>query len=545
MHYPFLNMHDIWGIIFNLQFFLWLKIICLKTSSDFLWRLIQTLSSSEKLFFKRNFSSGQPATQRLYLKLFDAIAAQKKYNEAAIIEKFSPGLTKKNMAFQKHYLHRQLCDALLLYESQHNSGHDIYRQVQLVRLYRRKGLPDEAHHIWKKAVIHARQSESFALLNMLKTEFEKMVLYSSPHTKYDELHSVFSNNLIPYDEYAEMITLRDIYTETLLLKRKAHYDIDDELKKKITRLLRRVNNCTPHTRSRSFWYGHYYRMNKATLLYLLGNISGSLQLLQDVLSDWRKNSSFISTHGEYYTELMYMINYAGILHGSYKYVADAFSDPLNDLIGEPVQRANFEAIKYLALNKIYNKTARYAEVKKLVSFMKSQYHTWEPMLNADLNRTANLSLAIASFALEQFGDALFFAKRGITYFKDGVREEHEAAAQILLLLTTYCLNNARLFDAQYRATYNYFYKRKKKHPFETALVQCLHRTFYMTDGKQKIVVYQKALDVFELHKDDVVQQMAFSIFNYPAWLMSKVQRISYRQYVEMKVKEGTAGLSVV
>ncbi|MGQ0740426.1 MAG: hypothetical protein ACT4OJ_15355 [Bacteroidota bacterium] len=510
----------------------------MKTSSDFLWRFIQTLCSAEKLFFKRNFSAVQPASQQLYLKLFDAIATQKKYDEKAIIEKFSPGLTKKNMAFQKHYLHRQLCDALLLYESQHSSSHDIYRQVQLVRLYRRKGLPDEAHHIWKKAVIRARQSESFALLNMLKTEFEKMVLFSSPHTKYDELHSVFSNNLITYDEYAEMITLRDIYTQTLLLKRKAHYDMDDLLKKQITGLLQRVNSCTPHTHSPSFWYGHYYRMNKATLFYLLNDIGSSLSLLQDVFSDWKKNSGFIRTHGEYYIELMYMINYAGILHGSYKYVTDAFSDPLNDLIGEPVQRANFEAIKYLALNKIYNKTARYAEVKKLVNVMKSQYPVWEPMLNADLSRTANLSLAIASFVLEQFDDALYFSRRAITYFKDGVREEHEAVAQILLLLIAYSINNARLFDAQYRATYAYFYKRKKRRPFETTLVQCLHRTFYMTDNKQKIQEYQKALDVFELHKDDVVQQMAFSIFNYPGWLMSKVQRISYRQYVESKVKAG-------
>ena len=69
-------------------------------------------------------------------------------------------------------------------------------------------------------------------------------------------------------------------------------------------------------------------------------------MLQDVLSDWKKNSGFIRTHGEYYIELMYMINYAGILNGSYKYVTDAFSGPMNDMIGEPVQRANFEAIKY-------------------------------------------------------------------------------------------------------------------------------------------------------------------------------------------------------
>ncbi|HUR64985.1 MAG TPA: hypothetical protein VMZ03_01440 [Chitinophagaceae bacterium] len=509
------------------------------TSSDLTWRFIKTLSSSEKIFFKRNFSNGQPGSQRLYLQLFDAIAAQKKYDEAAILKKFSPSLNKKNIASQKHYLHRQVCDAVIMYEGQRNAGHDIYKQLQLIRMYRKKGLVEEAHTIWKKAVLKARASESYALLNLLKTEFEKMVLFSSLHSKYDELHSIFKSNFITYTQYAEMITLRDVYTEILLLKRRAHYDMGEELKKKVSELLGLVNECSAHTNSKSFWYGHYYRMSKASLLYLMNDFNTSLELFSDILRDWKKNSHFIITHGEYYIELMYMINYAGVLHGSYKYVSDVFNDPLNDLIAEPVQRANFEAIKYLALNKIYNKTARYNEVKKLVTAMKLHYPGWEPMLNADMNRTANLSLAIASFVLEQFDDAHYYARRALTYFRDGVREEHTPVAQILLLLITYGLNNARLFDAQYRSTYNYFYKRKKQHPFETALVQCLHRSFYLTDSQSKIKEYQKALDVFDRHKDDIVQQMAFTIFNYPAWLVSKVQRISYRQFVERKVRQGS------
>jgi hypothetical protein len=159
------------------------------------------------------------------------------------------------------------------------------------------------------------------------------------------------------------------------------------------------------------------------------------------------------------------------------------------------------------------------------------------VLNADLNRTTNLSLGIGSFVLEQYDDALFYIKRGITYFKDGTRDEHTAVANILLLLTAYCINNPVLFDAQYRATYQYFHKRKKKQPFETALVQCLHRTFYMKEIKGKVAEYQKALAVFEANKDNVVQQLMLAIFNYYGWLESRAERISYRQYVERKVKK--------
>ncbi len=495
------------------------------------------MSSAEKLFFKRNFASSKDADQRLYLRLFDAIAAQKKYDEASLLKKFHPSFTKKNIAFQKHYLQHQICDALIHYDGRNNESQEIYNQILLIRIYRKKRLLDEAHAVWQKAVARARKTESFALLNLLKKEFEKMILLSSVHTHFDELHSIFKKNVITYTEYAKIITLRDIYTETLLCKRKAHFDLDDKLKEKITDLLKKVNENNEVFPTHSFWFRHYQQMTKATLLYLLTDIPAAFSLFQEVFKDWKKNGEYIKTDGEYYIELLYMINYAGTLNGAYDYVTATFNDPINDLIQDPLQQVNFEAIKFLALNKVYNKTGCYNEVENLVNLTKIKYKQWETSLNTELNRSINLSLGIAFFALEQYNEALYFTKRAITLYKDGTREEHLAVSQILLLLISYNLNNSVIFDAQYRTTYVYFYKRKKKHPFETALIQCLHRSFYMHDNKSKILEYQKALDVFEQNKDDVVQQMSFAIFNYPGWLISKVQRISYRQYVERKVKE--------
>ncbi len=510
----------------------------MKTSSVSLWQLIASLSGPEKTFFKRNFSGGK-AADKVYLKLFDAVAAQKKYDEAAILKKFAPAIHKKNIAFQKHYLQAQICDALVLYYSKNNVYQEIYKQIQLIRVFRKKGLLHEAHTTWKKTVDKARKAESYAMLNLLKTEFEKMILFSNADISYDELHQIFRRNLISYPEYAEMVTLRDIYTETILLKRKAHFDIDDELRKTITRLLEKISLFENPDSSASFWFRHYYRLSKATLLYLLNDIPGSFKLLQAAFDDWKKHSHFIPMNGEFYLELLYMINYVGILYGDLDYVEVVFNEKQNELVEDAVQRANFEALRFLALNKVYNKTARYKNVKELISSIKPGYTKWSPLLNADMNRTVNLSLGIASFVLEDYSDALYFIKKAVSWFRDGTREEQDGLAQVLLLLITYSMNNSKLFDAQYRTTYGYFYKKKKKHPFEAALVQCLHRSFYLPDMASKVKEYEKALELFEKNKEDIVQQITFSIFNYPGWLQSRVMRIPYRQYVEQKVKQGS------
>ncbi len=512
----------------------------MKTPSDFVWQLIHSLNSKEKLYFKRNFISVGSAGNNLYVQLFDAIASQKKYNETAILKKFHPGLTKRNISFQKNYLQRQLCNALVHYNNRNHTGHEVYSDLLLIRIYRKKGLMEEAHSIWKKAMAKARKTESYALVNMLKTEFEKMVLFSGFDASNDELHSIFKGHIISYSGYAEIITLRDLYAEAILLKRQAHFDIDKNLRTRINQLYAEIDKSNIAAYGVSFWFRHYYYMGKATLLYLSNDISASFEILKRVFLDWKNNKQFIETEGEYYIELLYMINYAGILHGSYEYVTKVFDDEINTLIDEPGLKASFEVIKYLALNKIYNKTGRYDDAKKLVQSMKAKYSKWEPELNSELNMTVSVSLGISCFVLEQYADALFFTKRGITYFKKNTREESIAVAQILLLLISYNLNNSRLFDAQQKTTYTYFYKRKKKHPFETALVQCLSRTFYMKDHKSKIEAYKKTLEILEKSKNDPVQLMAFSIFNYPGWLISKVEGISYTNYVRRKIKEHAA-----
>ena len=508
--------------------------LIMKSPSSFLWQLIQSLSRNEKLYFKRNFIPADG--DALYLRLFDAVAAQKKYDEALLLLKFKPLLNKKNIASQKNYLQKQICNALVQYERVLDPTKDIYSSIQLIRIYRKKGLYDEAFGIWKKAVELARSQSAFAMLNLLKTEFEKMVIVSPSHSGQDELLRIFKQQVITYTEYAELITLRDIYTEVLLLKKRTHFDQDHLLLGNIQLLLGRVNQMDKATSAHSFWYRHYYLMSKATLLYLLNDMEVSMQLLKEHFSNWQKHADYLSSHGEFYIELLYMINYAGILHGDYGYVTAVFNDPLNEQLTDPSLRTYFEVTRSLAMNKVFNKTARYEEVNRLLISMKKNYDGWAPFLNEELNSTLCFSMGVGYFVTEQYEDALYFTRRAISAYPKGTRDEHHVVGQLLLLLITYCMNHPRLFDAQYRNSYLFFYKRRKKKVFESAILQCLHRSFYMTESKKKSEEYQKALELIFANKTDSVQLRAFAIFNFEGWLNSRIQRISYRQYVEKKVK---------
>jgi hypothetical protein len=79
------------------------------------------------------------------------------------------------------------------------------------------------------------------------------------------------------------------------------------------------------------------------------------------------------------------------------------------------------------------------------------------------------------------------------------------------------------------------YKKKKLHAFEKILLHSLYDTFYLNGYKEKSLLFQKALEELGQNRDNEVQQQTLNIFNFQGWLESRVQRISYKDYVKKRV----------
>ena len=144
----------------------------MNTSSNVLWMLIHKMNRNEKLFFKRKYADSNAETAPLYVQLFDAIAAQREYNEEDILETLAPSINIKNIAFQKHYLQGQLIECLIEYNNRDNIEQEIYKSIQLIRINRKKGLLNEALVLWSKTIPKARKAELFAMSQLLKKDFE-------------------------------------------------------------------------------------------------------------------------------------------------------------------------------------------------------------------------------------------------------------------------------------------------------------------------------------------------------------------------------------
>lgn len=83
---------------------------------QYLFQLIHSLSKSEKRYFKI-FCLGQKIAPN-YLQLFEATAAQRQYDEAAIRRQFAGATFLKQLHVAKHYLYRLILKSLRNYHHQ-------------------------------------------------------------------------------------------------------------------------------------------------------------------------------------------------------------------------------------------------------------------------------------------------------------------------------------------------------------------------------------------------------------------------------------------
>src|SRR5690606_11931358 len=117
--------------------------------SEDLFRLIKSLTKSEKRFFK--ISSNLQSGDKNYIKLFDAIDAQEEYNEDALKKQFASETFIKHLPSEKNYLYKLILRSLRQYYSENTVGAQLADFIQSIEILYLKALYPECSKMVKKA----------------------------------------------------------------------------------------------------------------------------------------------------------------------------------------------------------------------------------------------------------------------------------------------------------------------------------------------------------------------------------------------------------
>src|SRR5882757_6478428 len=118
-----------------------------KQGNDNLFRLIKSLSKTEKAYFTKFAERHVIGEKNNYLKLFDAIDKQTVYDEKKMLreEKYI-----KQLPYLKNYLMDIILKSLQVFYSDHTQEHRVRRMLDDAWLLNKKGLYDLCYDVLEK-----------------------------------------------------------------------------------------------------------------------------------------------------------------------------------------------------------------------------------------------------------------------------------------------------------------------------------------------------------------------------------------------------------
>ncbi|MCP4443176.1 MAG: hypothetical protein GY810_30070 [Aureispira sp.] len=131
--------------------------------SNELYELIQSLSKEEKHHFKLQ-ASKFGRKDSVYIKIFDLMSRQRKYDEEKIKKKLQEHKSIKQFHVLKNYLYQQVLESLESYHEDEFILHQAIKQLHQSTLLFDRGLYEQAKELLEQAKTKALNYEKYELL---------------------------------------------------------------------------------------------------------------------------------------------------------------------------------------------------------------------------------------------------------------------------------------------------------------------------------------------------------------------------------------------
>ncbi|QQS28757.1 MAG: hypothetical protein IPM47_18230 [Sphingobacteriales bacterium] len=495
---------------------------------DNLFRLIKSLSKSEKRFFKIYSSRHVIGEQNNYVELFDAIDNQLVYNEEALLKKFAGKKFANRLPVAKSYLYELILRSMNVYHAQNSVDAQLREMMGTIAFLYHKGMFDQA----LKMVIKAKK---------LSAEVEK-----------------------------KDITLQIINWEKLLIEADSFNNQSDTILAQLQ--LDSQNLLNQLIEINQYWLLHAHLQYYQTKHGITGNredLDQIARLLNNpLLQDEIQPSSFEAKLLRFKT----LANCNFIIRNlpsCYEY-----SKKLVSLLEERPELLQFEPVTYInAINNLLNTTAalnkqperefyllklqamlldenRQSEASIQLKLFEAYYYHRMTLYISQGDYYGGLScindleeglirfseqidgmgvvmLCFYAFHLcfgaEQFERAHSWLQRVLEYQHTNIRKDVVGFAKILTLLTAYELDDHLQRKQTIISVYRFLLKKEMQYKLENIILQLLRKLSHSTSETDFAGYLSEMQVVLDQLAEDNFERRVFAYFDFRAWVAAKTE----------------------
>lgn len=279
--------------------------LAMSKGNDHLFELIQTMSSSEKRYFKRHALIAKDANAK-YLKLFDALNKMKSYDEVVLKKKSFA----RYSASERKYLYEAILRSLRNYNREESVRAQIYELLLDSDYLFQRGLYDQSERRLKKAHRLAKQIGYLSALLEINNARRRLLRIRKPKSFVEDIKEYVEEKEDICDKMKNELTATDLSDEFLAILIKNHALKSEKEKRNLQEIflprlsmLSKLNLSLEGERYLYLNYGFYYR--------LLGDLSSAEKFFKKISQWWETNP--VIRRQKIHLFINAIANYLGVL----------------------------------------------------------------------------------------------------------------------------------------------------------------------------------------------------------------------------------------
>lgn len=492
-----------------------------------LFDLIQSMTMSEKRYFKVYSSKHVIGGKNDYVQLFDAIDKMSDYDEDALLSK----KFVKNLSAEKNYLYKLVLKSLNAFHQGVNPKTKIYNLLQSIEVLYHKGLYSQAEKLCQKARKIAVENELFS--HQLSIN-EILIELLSKQFKYAEV-------IDQLDSVKEVKSQMDNFEKIQYHTMHAYLEQWD---KGYARTMSDQETLKGFIENKEVNSKKYPKSKRAELYRLGLNLTYAF-----FINDTKKMIALSLEMNALYEDNIHLITYSTI-----GYVSSLFNTANAYVKTNQFEKA-LEVIEkledckddygiasshnigariffycFLVRMDVYLKQDEFQACEAIMESTKSDFQRFEKFIGKPHLYESYFLMSKFYFVIGEYRNALKYSNFVINDNSFKVRKDLLSVVRLLNLLVHYELHNDFTLEYLNKNTFNYFKSKNRLYKVENELIKFISGRNKDANNvilKEDLIQLQEAMKSF---KNDLHEKTPFNYFDFEYWAISKLTKKALKDF---------------
>jgi hypothetical protein len=496
-------------------------------ASDELHKLVKSLSQSEKRFFKIYASRHVIGEGNNYVRLFDAIAAQKVYNEQLVKDKFKGETFIKRFAAVKNYLHTLIIKSMRSFHSASTIDIELKEMLIDIDFLYQKGLYRQCEKLYKKAEKLAIEADKKTrLLEILEWNAKLMQVRNKDSEPERFHHSIFQEESRILDSIKQSLQLKsEVLNVFSLIRKKGFARSEQDLS-----LMKEVLNKYRKLKYETLSFNDKYYLNYIQTVYHTSSGDNSKSVIFT-----RRNIELLESipaklRDEEFEKYLVTLNNLVVNYIHLQKITETgpYIKKIRSLATHNIrENVLLWATSYKLVLGVSIRTADFEQAERIAAEVLSGIGYYYDKIPATDIVTFKYNIAIVYFANKKYPKAIKLLNEIINDNDNdhSLRDDIQSFARILRLITFWEKGEQEMLPYAVVSAYRFLYKRKRLYKFENIVLLFIREQLPDIDTSIKqIAAFRELKEKLEQVFKDPLEKKVLEYFDFITWIESKLNK---------------------